>query len=112
MTQRAGLLFPDLVLSDAFSKVWSAPVGKTWSGPRCVENLAKSSAVQAYYFHHDSKNRAMLDLDPVTVFPEDDPLRLLLSRAVWSLAGFGGAVPIWFGPGGAIFPWEADKLPR
>lgn len=106
MMQRAGLVFPDIVLPRWFEEYSiPPPPGKTWDGPQCVEDLAKSDAVEAFFFHHERRNKTRIGYAPATVFPKADPLRSLLSRFISTMSGGSLAIPIVvqdtsvFGPG-------------
>jgi hypothetical protein len=112
MMQRAGLVFPDFLLPRWYdTEPVPPPPGKTWDGPRCVEDLAKSDAVEAFLFRHDEGNPATLAIDPHALFPKEDPLRTLLSGMVADMSG-GFATPVIATSGESIFTLWDDDMPR
>ncbi len=113
MMQRAGLVFPDSLLPQSFDASSAPPPpGKTWDGPHCVEDLAKSDAVETFLFRHDEGNPANLAVDPSSVFPKEDPLRTLLSGAVTAMSGGLGANVIAPMDKSVFTSGEDEEMPR
>lgn len=84
--QRAGLLIPDMLLTEYWSNIEiQAPRGKTnKKGQPCIEDLKKRMGVSIFRFEHNQNNSKLLNILPKQVFPENDIicylLRFLLSR--------------------------------
>ncbi len=114
MKQSAGLVFPDVVLPRAFEQYsFPPPRGKTWDGPQCVEDLAQSPVVEAFFFRHDAMNSRRLNRDPHGIFPRADPLRRLLSNLISAISAGNFMTPTLAIQDTSVFGIGDEKeLPR
>ncbi len=63
MRQRAGLIFPDVLLPQWYETTSIPPPrGKIWDGPQCIEDLAESHVVETFLFRHGMGNRARIGM--------------------------------------------------
>ena len=78
--QRAGLLFPDVVLpSEYYQLRRKPPPGKAdWNGPLLVEDVKSREGVETFVFRHDPRNQYCLTQAPNTLFPKVDAVTKLL----------------------------------
>ncbi|MCX6239211.1 MAG: FRG domain-containing protein [Bacteroidia bacterium] len=112
MMQRAGLIFPDTLLPSYYEATsYPPPFGKTWDGPRCTEDLLKNDNVEAFFFRHNSQNEKIIELNPVEVFPEMDPIRSILSNFISSMSRFL-EIPIVLQNDSVFFLNDEKELPR
>ncbi|MBU0909160.1 MAG: FRG domain-containing protein [Proteobacteria bacterium] len=109
--QRAGLIFPDSLLPRMFlAHPVPPPVGKTWEGPHCIEDIALSNCIEKFLFRHSLNNRDKIDLNPAAVFPKRDPIALALSNLITTIAGGLGAVPMVIQDTTLFTPGDEDGL--
>jgi hypothetical protein len=78
--QRAGLLFPDVVLPQEYNLGQiKPPAGKAeWQGPMLIEDVAAREGVEIFTFRHHPKNKYQVPLSPRVLFPPDDGVTQML----------------------------------
>jgi hypothetical protein len=78
--QKAGLAFPDYILSKDFNLLNKKPPdGKAErDGVILIEDIAKRDGVECFYFIHSSKSKYIIPLSPNLIFPKEDLLTKLL----------------------------------
>jgi len=85
--QKAGLVFPDLIFDQKYDLRLNRQEGIPWRGNLCIEDLSKSIHVESFRFRHSNNNMRLIDLNPGDIFPEDDPIRSMLTKVLTGLFG-------------------------
>jgi len=91
-SQSAGLLYVDMILSEAFSGDSAAPQDKLiLKGPlSAVEDLAKRPGVECFEFIQQENDSEVFNRSPESFFPNEDPFRTV----ILSCLGFGSDIKI------------------
>jgi hypothetical protein len=78
--QRAGLLFPDMILSQVYRILGKQPPsGKAEKiGENAVEDLSSREGATEFLFKHSLRSKFIVPHSPQIVFPEHDPLLTML----------------------------------
>ncbi|MCP4366880.1 MAG: FRG domain-containing protein [Deltaproteobacteria bacterium] len=89
--QKAGLIFPDMILSTFYKTLRNPPPkGKSEKdGMNAVEDIGKNENVETFYFKHQANESSMLNVNHELLFPKYDPFVTLLDAFLDSEKGVG-----------------------
>jgi hypothetical protein len=113
MMQKAGLVFPDVLLPRALEQApVPPPRGRTWNGNQCIEDLATNPTSERFLFRHAPHNAQATELAPHDVFPATDALRTLLTDMIWAMGGANLTQVITLSDTTVFSPKDPKKIVR
>lgn len=89
--QKAGLLFPDIILSDWYRTLRRKPPNdkSKKEGVNAVEDLRCREGAEIFYFQHNPDERISLNVNPKQLFPQQDSFLILLDAFLNEEEGIG-----------------------